>query len=196
MKRLRVATSNAGKLREFSSILTPLGWNILGPPPGFTVAEDGTTFIANAIVKARALLTISGEATVADDSGLEVDALRGAPGVYSARYSGSTGPTQDADNRAKLLRAMQNVPTPERTAHFICSIAYCDRDAAPVLFSGTVSGTIAHAEAGQGGFGYDAIFIPHGESQTFAELPLSRKQKLSHRGQALRSLAAYLKSYS
>lgn len=198
--RLRIATTNAGKLREFNAALNPLGIVAEGPAadfPDFYVEEDGETFVANAIKKAEALLLRTGEPCVADDSGLEVDVLHGLPGVRSARYGEpfAPGANHDAANRAKLLEALQAVPTVQRTARFVCVLAYCAPNAAPALFSGVVRGTLTEREMGEGGFGYDPLFVPEGENGTFAQLPLGKKNELSHRGQALRALVQHLRAH-
>ena len=194
--RLRLATTNLGKLREFNTVLKPLGIVAEGPGPKYRVEEDGETFVANAIKKAQALVQQTGEPSVADDSGLEVDVLHGAPGVRSARYGAPfpAGANVDAVNRAKLLDALKAVPASQRTGRFVCVLAYCAPNAAPVLFSGVVRGVIAPRELGDGGFGYDSIFIPEGENETFAQLPMSRKNQLSHRGHALKALVQHLRS--
>ena len=186
--RLRLATGNAGKVRELRALLEPRGFTLEPAPAGFAVDEDGDTFEANAIKKAQALVTADANA-LADDSGLVVDALGGAPGVHSARYAGVSGPGQDAANRRKLLEALAAVPAASRTARFVCVIAYCAAGQAPRLFRGEVEGHISLAEAGAHGFGYDPLFIPAGESRTFAELPAEVKHRLSHRGRAVRAFA-------
>jgi XTP/dITP diphosphohydrolase len=193
VKRLRVATTNLGKLREFREMLLPLGYDVLGidDVAPFEVVEDAPTFAGNAEKKARALLARTGEAALADDSGLEVDALDGAPGVHSARYAGVSGPGQDAANRQKLLQAMREVPAERRSARFHCALAYVDADGELTLFHGTLEGHIGTSERGTGGFGYDALFVlPDG--RTLAELPSADKHAISHRGRALRALLAHL----
>jgi XTP/dITP diphosphohydrolase len=191
MKTLRIATQNQHKLREFREMLEPLGYRVLGLEgiTGFDVVEDGETFAANAVKKAQALEHLLGETAVADDSGLVVDALGGAPGVHSARYAGVEGPQQDAANRRKLLVQLAEVDNPRRTARFVCALAWIEPGRTPVVVEGRCEGTIGRVERGAGGFGYDSLFIPQGQAKTMAELPASEKHKQSHRG---RALAAWL----
>ncbi len=187
-----LATGNAGKLREFSELLAPLGVEVLPqaqfqiePPP-----ETGTTFAANALLKARNAAARSGLPAIADDSGIEVDALDGAPGVYSARLAGEHA--SDADNLRELLRRIAAVPAEQRGAGYRCVIAFV-RDAAdadPIVVSAAWRGRLIDAPRGAGGFGYDPIFVPDGETRTVAELPADAKNAASHRGQALRALLA------
>lgn len=195
-KRLRIASSNAGKLREFREMLQPLGYEVLGleDVAGFAVVEDGDTFAANALKKAAALVAATKEAAIADDSGLVVDALGGAPGVRSARYAGVEGAGRDAANRHELLRALAGVADPARTARFVCSLCYLVPNRAPLIFEGTCEGVIGREERGSNGFGYDPIFVVPERSRTMAELPSPEKNALSHRGQALRAFLAYLRS--
>jgi XTP/dITP diphosphohydrolase len=191
--RIVLATGNRGKLRELNELLAPLGTTVLPqaefgiePPP-----ETGTTFEANAVLKAQNAAQRSGLAALADDSGIEVDALGGAPGVYSARYAGEHA--TDADNLAKLLEAIRTEPAERRGARYRCVIAYVGAaaDSPPLLASGVWEGRLIDTPRGSAGFGYDPIFVPVGESQTVAELPAERKNAASHRGQALRALLAH-----
>ncbi len=194
--RVVLASSNRGKLREFTQLLAPLGITFvtqaqLGIEPP---EETGATFAANAILKARHASAISGLPAMADDSGLEVDALNGAPGVHSARYAGGHG--DDAANIVKLLahlRALQIVFGPETTrARFRCVIALVRAadDPAPQLAHGAWEGYIAAAPRGTGGFGYDPVFVDLASGSTAAELPAGIKNARSHRGQALGALLA------
>ena len=194
MTRLRVGTANPGKLREFREILEPLGYSVVSIDDlvGFDVVEDGATFEANAMKKAQAVVLATGEAAVADDSGLMVDALGGEPGVHSARYAGVSGPTKDARNRDKLLTALRGVPAAERSARFVCALAYCAPGEAPQLFRGMLEGKIGDCERGDGGFGYDALFEIPIYGKTAAEVSADQKNAVSHRGQALRALASFL----
>ena len=194
MRTLHLATGNPHKLREFNAILAPLGFEVLAPGPGFAPTEDGGTFADNAIIKARALQAQGAQAAVADDSGLEVAVLAGAPGIYSARYAGVVGPRADLANRERLLAALTDRPeAADRQAQMVCVIAWCAAAAAPpVLFRGLLPGHIARSAQGDAGFGYDPVFVPQGERCTVAQLPPARKNALSHRGQALRALAAHL----
>ncbi|HEY0078730.1 MAG TPA: RdgB/HAM1 family non-canonical purine NTP pyrophosphatase [Pyrinomonadaceae bacterium] len=186
---LLVATRNAGKVREFASLLsdTPqLRIRGLSEFPRTTeVEETGSTFEENASLKARAYAAQTGLWTLADDSGLEVDALGGAPGVFSARYGGL--PATDSDRTALLLKNLETVPDHRRRARFVCVIAvFRPSTGALNLFRGQCDGHIAHAPRGTHGFGYDPVFVPDGYSQTFGELPSELKHHLSHRARALR----------
>jgi XTP/dITP diphosphohydrolase len=196
---LLIATGNRGKVLEFQALLAPAGFTLLLPGDLGLPAdaeETGDTFRANALIKAEALAALSPHPVLSDDSGLEVDALGGAPGLYSARYStldsGPRGPWLDAEgeplpqaaaNRAKLLKAMEGVE--DRAARFRCVLCYLEPGKAPVYFEGVCEGEITLEERGEGGFGYDAIIRPKGDTRTFAELPGDVKDALSHRGQAV-----------
>ncbi len=175
-------------------MLEPLGFSVRGVDdlPGFSVDEDRDTFEGNAEKKARALLELTGEAALADDSGLAVDALHGAPGVHSARYAGAHGAEQDQKNRDKLRAAMAHVPEPERTARFVCALCYVEPNGPARLFRGTLEGAIARQERGRGGFGYDPLFLLPERGLTLAELSAHDKHAISHRGQALRAFLAFL----
>jgi XTP/dITP diphosphohydrolase len=195
MKQLIVATGNAHKVEEFETLLAGCGFKLCsagicgGMPP---VVEDGGSFAVNAAIKARALRAqASADAwIVADDSGLEVDALNGAPGIYSARYAGERA--SDADNVEKLLKALQAVPTAERRARFRCVLCLIDPDGEEHFFDGVCEGHIAGAPQGASGFGYDPVFLPEGHDATFAELGEVVKAKLSHRARAVQDLRAFL----
>lgn len=196
MSTIRVATTNQGKLREFREILTPLGYNVLGMDdfPGLEIIEDGNTFEANAIIKAQTIMEKTGVPAIADDSGIEVDALNGAPGIYSARYAGVQGPNQDSANNAKLLDALSQVPESERTARFVCALAYCVPNQEPLVFRGTFEGSIGYENRGDNGFGYDSVFIVQNDTRTSAELSPDEKNAISHRGHALQSFLKHLKA--
>jgi XTP/dITP diphosphohydrolase len=191
MTRLVLATGNRGKVREMAAILADLGLEViaqneLGVVP---VEETGTTFEANALLKARHAAAATGCAALADDSGLEVDALDGAPGVYSARYAGP-GATDEANND-KLLAALEGVPAPRR-ARYRCVLAFV-RDAAdpePLIASGSWEGEITSAPRGSGGFGYDPLFVVAGDpaGRTAALLDPPEKNRISHRAKALAEL--------
>ncbi len=194
MTSLVLASSNPGKLREFTALLAPLRVELLAqgalgiPAP----RETGSSFLANAVLKARHAAARSGLAALADDSGLEVDALGGRPGVWSARFAGEGA--SDADNLRRLLLELEDVPDAARQARYQCIIA-CVRNAAdpaPLIASGTWEGRIAHTPAGSAGFGYDPVFIPAGETRTAAELLPGEKNAVSHRAQALQALVAGL----
>ena len=193
MHELVVATRNAGKLREIRHLLAGAGIAVLGLDafPGLPeVIEDGDTFAANAAKKAETIARLTGRSCLADDSGLVVDALDGAPGVHSARYAGGQG--DDAANNARLLRELAGVPEERRTAAFCCVMALCSPGEPTRLFEGRVAGRILDAPRGAGGFGYDPLFLVEGHDRTMAELPLTEKNQVSHRGKALRQVLARL----
>ena len=192
--RLVLATGNAGKLREMRAILSP--WHVeVSPLSDFTNAaadETGLSFVENAILKARFAAEASGRPAIADDSGLEVDALHGAPGIYSARYAGE--PADDEANNRKLLQELENVADAERTARYRCAMAYLrwPHDPAPIVCQARWEGRIGRVPRGSGGFGYDPLFIVEGSSRTAAEFDPAEKNCVSHRGLALRALVAAL----
>ncbi|MET0282345.1 MAG: RdgB/HAM1 family non-canonical purine NTP pyrophosphatase [Steroidobacteraceae bacterium] len=195
-RRVVLATGNAGKLREMAALLAPLQLQIL-PLTALGIVgadETGTTFDANALLKARHAAQAAQLPALADDSGIEVDALGGRPGVWSARYAGPAA--TDADNNALLLRELAEVPAGQRSARYRCVIAYVRHadDAAPLLARGTWEGTIASAPAGAAGFGYDPLFIPAGGAGTAAQLAPAAKNAVSHRGQALAELLRLLQA--
>jgi XTP/dITP diphosphohydrolase len=186
-----VSTRNAHKLVEIRQILGP-SFELLdlsSVPALGEVQETGTTFEENAALKALAASAHFGGWVLADDSGLEVDALGGAPGVYSARFSGE-GAT-DVTNRALLLEKLATVPAHERSARFRCVIALARGGEVLAHFSGSVEGAIISSEKGEGGFGYDPLFVPEGFGETFAELGAETKNRLSHRGRALAGLKSW-----
>lgn len=191
-----LASGNAGKLRELTALfrdhLTDENIELL-PQSQFQVPEaeeTGLSFIENAIIKARHASSHTGLPALADDSGLEVDALKGLPGIYSARYAG-IGAGDDANN-AQLLEALKDVPEKERTARFQCVLVYMRHanDPTPKIFQGTWEGRILRAVDGDGGFGYDPVFFVPSESCTAATMTRERKNAVSHRGQAMRQLLA------
>ncbi len=194
MTAVVLASGNPGKLRELQMLLAPLGFS-LSPQSAFgieTPPETGTTFIANALLKARHASRVSGRPALADDSGIEVDALDGRPGVYSARYAGADA--SDRDNLEKMLRELVAVSPEKRTCRYQGVIVLVNEAMAgePLVALGTWEGRVATAPRGSGGFGYDPIFIPAGSERTAAEMSLEEKNAVSHRGQALRALAAKL----
>ena len=193
MRRVVVATGNPGKLREFAHALSEAGIEVLGLDTlgvAEEVEETGATFEANARLKAEAYSTATDLAVLADDSGLEVDALDGAPGVLSARYG---GPGLDDLGRARhLLTELRDVPDERRTARFRCVLALAREGRTIATFDGVVEGRITRAPAGANGFGYDPVFFHEPIGCTFAEIPRDRKQQLSHRGQAIRKFLAAL----
>lgn len=185
-----IATGNAGKLREFRSLLAGLPFEVtssaelkLSSPE-----ETGATFLANALLKARHAAALSGSPAVADDSGLEVDALGGAPGIFSARYAGSEA--DDAANNAKLMRALAGIAHEQRCARYRCALVFVESeaDAAPLMAEADWQGFILDTPRGSGGFGYDPYFWLPDLNKTAAELPPAEKNRLSHRGKALRAL--------
>ena len=191
--KLLVATGNQGKLKEIRSLLegSPIeivGLSQLTDPP--EVIEDGDTFTANARKKSQEMAQFSGYLTLADDSGLVVDALDGAPGVYSARYAGEQG--DDAANNIKLLDELQEVTDEKRQAAFHCVVALAWPDGRCEAYDGQVSGLIMRKERGTGGFGYDPLFMVPEYGKTMAELPLEIKNRISHRGTALRKVIPLL----
>jgi XTP/dITP diphosphohydrolase len=192
--RLVLATGNAGKLREMRAILAPWGVEVR-PQSEFTRAaaeETGLSFVENAILKARFAAEASGLPAIADDSGLEVDALHGAPGIYSARYAGPGA--DDAANNDRLLRDLESVPDAERSARYRCAMVYLRwaLDPAPLVCQASWEGRIGRLPRGRGGFGYDPLFLVDEGAQTAAELEAAHKNEVSHRGRALRALVAEL----
>lgn len=192
MRTLLIATGNAGKAREFQELIGK-DWKVLTLKdlPGCPeIVEDGDTFEANAIKKALALVPFFDGPILADDSGLEVDVLDGAPGVYSARYAGSHG--DDAANNAKLLSVLADVPEGQRGAQFHCALAWVGEGSVQGTFNGICRGSILHKGRGTNGFGYDPLFLPQGLDRSMAELDAAEKHALSHRGQAMRKAAVAL----
>lgn len=197
IKKLVLASANTGKLRELQALLAHLEIEVLaqgalGVPE---VEETGASFAENALLKARHAARYTGLPAIGDDSGLVVDALGGAPGIYSARYSGHHG--DNAANIRKLLHELRDIPAERRGAHFHCAMA-CVRtadDPASLVCEATWEGCILHAPRGHGGFGYDPVFLVTGENCSAAELQPEKKNLLSHRGQALRKLVAQLRTW-
>jgi XTP/dITP diphosphohydrolase len=192
--RAVLASSNAGKVREFAALLSARGIEVI-PQTKFGIVapeETGTTFLDNALLKARHAAAGSRLPALADDSGIEVDALGGRPGVWSARYAGPQA--SDTDNLALLLQELAGVPDARRSARYRCVLVFV-RDAAdpePVIASGVWEGRVLTEVRGTGGFGYDPLFQPEGFAITAAEMPAAEKNLLSHRAQALRALLAAL----
>lgn len=194
-KTVVVATNNKGKLAEIRSALPFEGWHFVAageldcewPSPD----ETGDTFEANARIKALAAYERFGMAALADDSGLEVDALDGEPGVYSSRYAGPCA--TDADNNERLLLALKDTPDAQRTARFRATIVFIDIDGTETVADGACEGSIGYEGRGDGGFGYDPLFLPRAvPGRSMAELSLSQKNAISHRGDALRHLRELL----
>ncbi|MBD1399194.1 XTP/dITP diphosphatase [Pelobacter sp. M08fum] len=193
--KLLVATGNEGKLRELVQLLAPLDLDVMGldqldNPP--VVAEDGATFADNARKKALTLARFSGCLTLADDSGLCVDVMDGAPGVFSARYAGEQG--DDKANNARLVRELGDIPLNQRKAHFHCCIALAWPDGRCETVEGRVDGLIIDQQRGSHGFGYDPLFLVPEYGKTMAELPADIKNRISHRGRALQKIVPLLKT--
>lgn len=190
MKKIVLATGNQGKVREMADLLVDFGFDVVAQTElNVPEAEEtGTTFIENAIIKARHAAKITGLPAIADDSGLEVDYLQGAPGIYSARYAGENA--SDQQNLEKLLAAMEGVPDEQRTARFHCVLVFMrhENDPIPLVCHGTWQGRILHQAHGSNGFGYDPIFFVPEDNCASAELLPARKKQLSHRGKALKML--------
>ncbi len=192
--KMVLATGNRGKKRELETLLAGTGIVLasISDYPGLELpAETGTTFLENARLKARAVAAATGEWVLSDDSGLTVDALDGAPGVFSARYAGPDA--DDRENNLKLLEALSGVPDEQRGAAFICVLVLLSPAGEEFVFTGECRGRIAHRPVGSGGFGYDPVFLVAPEFQhSLAELAPERKNAFSHRGVALRKLCAWL----
>jgi XTP/dITP diphosphohydrolase len=195
MQKIVLASGNAGKLREFNQVLAGLDFQVL-PQSLFAVGEveeTGLTFVENAILKARHVSQVSGLPALADDSGLEVDFLQGAPGIYSARFSGADA--TDARNNAKLLELLADVPEAKRTARFQCLLVYLrhPQDPTPLICQGTWEGRILEAPQGDNGFGYDPLFWVPQCGLSSAQLAPEQKNRLSHRGQAVAEFVRQLR---
>lgn len=194
MSKIVLATGNQGKVREMADLLADFGFEVLAQSD-FNIVEaeeTGTTFIENAIIKARHAAKETGLPAIADDSGLEVDYLNGAPGIYSARYAGVDA--SDANNISKLLAAMQGVPEEQRTARFHCVLVLMRHadDPTPIVCHGKWEGRILTEAQGENGFGYDPIFFVPEDNCSSAQLEPARKKQLSHRGKALKALFSTL----
>lgn len=194
MQKIVLASSNPGKVREINTILAGLDIEVV-PQSDFNVEEveeTGLSFVENAILKARNAAEHTGLPAIADDSGIEVDALQGGPGIYSARFAGPGA--SDSDNVAKLLESLKNVEDAARTARFQCLMVFMRHglDPTPLICQGTWEGRILHAPRGDSGFGYDPVFLVPSHGCSAAELAPDVKNSLSHRGQALRKLLVAL----
>ena len=189
MTRVLLATKNAGKVRELARILAPYGLSLEGVSydPG---PETGASFAENALAKAREGVAQTGLPTIADDSGLTVDALNGMPGIFSARWAGRHG--DDLANLSLLLGQLEDVPEPRRGAAFVCAAAYALPDGRSEVVLGEMRGALVRSPRGTNGFGYDPVFLPTGYVMTSAELDPDEKDAISHRGQAFRGLAPLL----
>lgn len=190
LRKIVLASGNAGKLREFQQLLAGAGFEVV-PQSDFNLLsaeETGLTFVENAIIKARHACALTGLPAIADDSGLEVDALQGRPGIYSARYSGPNA--SDAANNEKLLGELMQVPIEQRRARYHAVLAFMRfaDDPTPILCHGTWEGTILSEPRGEGGFGYDPLFFVPTHNCASAELDKAEKNRISHRGKAMREL--------
>jgi XTP/dITP diphosphohydrolase len=195
MHRIVLASSNPGKLREFNALFADSGCEVVTQASlGIDdVEETGLTFVENALLKARHAARVSGLPALADDSGLCVEALNGAPGLYSARYAGGHG--DSAANNAKLLQTLDGMPPDQRRAFFMCALVLLRHatDPTPLIVEGRWHGRVLEAPRGPGGFGYDPLFLPDGQTQSAAELDPALKNRLSHRGRAMAQLQSRLK---
>jgi XTP/dITP diphosphohydrolase len=195
-RRLLIATSNHGKLIEIRTLLGDIPWNLIALDQFENIGEaeeSERTYVGNAISKAKFYASATGEIVLADDSGLEVTALGGAPGVLSARYAGPNA--SDADRRVKLLSELKSVCSSDRSARFVCAAVVLDPDGEVLqVAEGICEGSICFAERGKSGFGYDPIFLPDGYDQTFGELSEQIKNSISHRARALQSIRQFLVS--
>ena len=196
MSQIVLATGNQGKVKELSAMLAPLNLDIVAQS-AFNVPdvpETGTTFVENAIIKARHAAKLTGKPAIADDSGLEVMALGGAPGIYSARYSGDNA--NDQTNIDKLLIKLKDIPASKRQARFVCVLVYMrhEHDPTPIICQGFWEGEITQTQEGREGFGYDPVFYVPSKQCTSAQLDKAVKNQLSHRGQALEHLVTQLGS--
>lgn len=191
LRRLYLASNNAHKAAELAAMAHGVFEVRLAKElnPAIDWDESGTTFLENARIKAQTVRQLTHACVLADDSGLEVAALGGSPGVYSSRYAGVDG--NDSANNAKLLGALQGVPTAERSARFVCVLVFIDEDGRESSFEGICQGTILHAGRGQEGFGYDPLFLVDGTDRSMAQLPSEEKNSLSHRR---RAFDAFLKA--
>ncbi len=186
-----VATANAHKVRELAALFEGMGVMLVAKPPELEMPEEtGTTFLANARLKARAVARATGEVALADDSGIEVDALGGEPGIHSARYAGE--PSSDPANNARLLAELAGIHGPNRRARFRCVLALVAPDGRELTADGRLEGFVLEAERGAGGFGYDPLFQPEGDTRALAEYAEEEKNAVSHRGRAARRLREML----
>lgn len=202
-RRVVLASTNAGKVRELGELFSACGIELVSMkglvPDGFCVDETGDTFESNAWLKAEQVCAVTGLPALADDSGLEVDALGGRPGVHSARYAGVNA--SDQENNELLLRELKGVPDEERTARFVCVLCFCEPSSvgARRVFEtrGTLEGRVNHAARGEGGFGYDPLFLAAGlAGKTTAEITAAEKNRLSHRGVAAKLMARHLAGWA
>lgn len=193
-KTIVLASGNQGKITELNALLAPMGWRVRAQSEWQIedAEETGFSFVENAIIKARHACAKTGLPSLADDSGIAVDALAGAPGIYSARYAGPNA--SDSDNIAKLLEGLQDIPQAQRSARFICVLVFMQhpQDPTPIICQGEWEGSILEAPQGQGGFGYDPVFYVPERDCSAAQLSPEDKHMLSHRGKALAQLRRLL----
>lgn len=188
-KKVVLATRNEGKVREMNRLFAELDWEVVSVgefPDAPEVVEDGETFEANAVKKAKTIAEFLQLPAIGDDSGLEVDALHGEPGVYSARFAGEDA--TDEENYRKLLDKLSDVPLEKRTARFRCTLAFVEPGKSPVIATGACEGVIAHTPAGTNGFGYDPVFFLPERLKHMAEISPEEKNQISHRAHAMREL--------
>ncbi|KRL84229.1 HAM1 protein [Ligilactobacillus apodemi DSM 16634 = JCM 16172] len=188
VEKLLIATKNEGKAREYRSLFEPKGFEVItlnDIPEKIEIEENGTTFVENATIKAKALADKYQVLALADDSGLAIDQLNGEPGIYSARYAGDH---DDEANKQKVLTKLEGVPREKRTAHFHCAIVVCDPNKPKLVAQGQVDGVILTAPQGEGGFGYDPLFYYPPFEKSFAQLTMEQKNSVSHRGRAVNEL--------
>jgi len=194
MQTIIAASQNKGKIKELEAITKEFGMKIISRDEAgvdnIEVIEDGETFEENSLKKAREIMALCGKITIADDSGIEVDALDGAPGVISAMYAGEE--CDDKKNRDKLLKELAGVPLEKRTARFVSVISMAWPDGKEIVVRGECAGHVIFEERGVNGFGYDSLFVPLGYEQTFGEISPEEKNKISHRANALKRLQAEL----
>jgi XTP/dITP diphosphohydrolase len=197
MSKIVLASGNAGKVREINALLQSHGIEVVSQNEFNVpeVLEDGLTFVENAIKKARNACKHTGLPAIADDSGIEVDAMHKAPGIYSARYAGEDA--NDVKNNSKLLEALSDVPEAERTARYQCVMVYMqsEDDPTPIITQGSLEGRILTSPLGDGGFGYDPLFWLEDKNCSAAQLSLQEKNRISHRGQGLQSLVKKLSDH-
>ncbi|SHN07623.1 XTP/dITP diphosphatase [Gracilibacillus kekensis] len=195
MKELIIATKNKGKMKDFIGLFEPFGIKVYSlsdlSEPVEDIEETGTTFQENAAIKAEAVCRMFNIPVIADDSGIEIDALNGAPGVYSARYAGEA--KDDLANLEKVLDELKGVPEEQRTGRFVCVLAIAQPGQKTIFKRGECEGTIGDQAIGEHGFGYDPIFYPAGSSRTMAELTLEEKNQISHRKNALDKIENWVK---
>ena len=194
METIVAATKNKNKIREIGEIIRPFGMELISRDqagvPDIEIEETGTTFEENSLIKAEEIMKLCGKPTIADDSGLEVDCIDKAPGVYSSRFAGRDG--DDEANNRKLIEMVSEFPPEERTARFVSVITMVFPDGEKLIARGTVEGHVVTEERGDGGFGYDPLFVPEGYTRTFGEFGADEKNAISHRGNALRKLKQLL----